>query len=91
MTLHHAIGLSAGYLLARVLGAETGTRRALALEVGMQNSGLGAALAVQFFTAAAALPAAVFSVLHNLGALVLIGLWRRLPRPPQPHRQQPGR
>lgn len=91
VTLHHAIGLAAGYLLARALGAETGTRRALALEVGMQNSGLGAALAVQFFTAAAALPAAVFSVLHNLGALVLIGLWRRLPRPPQPHRQQPGR
>ena len=79
VALHHAIGLAAGYVLARAFGADEGVRRALALEVGMQNSGLGAALAVQFFTAAAALPAAVFSVLHNLGALALIGLWRRRP------------
>jgi BASS family bile acid:Na+ symporter len=43
----------------------------MAFEVGMQNSGLAASLATAHFSPAAALPAAVFSVWHNVsGALV---------------------
>jgi BASS family bile acid:Na+ symporter len=45
--------------------------------VGMQNSGLGAALATQYFSAAAALPAAVFSVWHNLSGSALAARWSR--------------
>jgi len=45
-------------------------------EVGMQNSGLSVALAVQFFSAAAAIPGALFSIWHNLTGSVLAGYWR---------------
>jgi BASS family bile acid:Na+ symporter len=43
----------------------------------MQNSGLGVALATQFFSAAAALPGALFSVWHNLSGAALAALWAR--------------
>jgi len=49
--------------------------------VGMQNSGLAVALAVKYFSAAAALPGAVFSVWHNLSGSALAAWWSR--RPPQ--------
>ncbi len=42
----------------------------------MQNSGLSVALAVKFFSAAAALPGAIFSIWHNLSGSVLAGWWR---------------
>ena len=51
--------------------------RTLAIEVGMQNSGLGVALAVKHFSASAALPAALFSVWHNLSGSLLAWYWRR--------------
>ena len=55
--------------------------RTLAIEVGMQSSGLGAALATQCFGAAAALPAAVFSVWHDLSGSALAARWSRRPAP----------
>jgi BASS family bile acid:Na+ symporter len=47
----------------------------------MQNSGLGVALATQFFSAAAALPGAVFSVWHNMSGAALAAFWARWPGP----------
>jgi BASS family bile acid:Na+ symporter len=43
----------------------------MAFEVGMQNSGLAASLATAHFSPAAALPAAVFSVWHNVSGAVV--------------------
>ena len=40
--------------------------KAVAIEVGMQNSGLVASLAMLHFGAAAAIPGAIFSVWHNI-------------------------
>ncbi|MGD8309058.1 MAG: bile acid:sodium symporter family protein, partial [Chromatiales bacterium] len=74
---HNALGLLGGYWVGRALGFERRVCRTLAIEVGMQNSGLGAALATQYFTAAAALPAAVFSVWHNLSGSALATWWSR--------------
>jgi BASS family bile acid:Na+ symporter len=51
--------------------------RTLAIEVGMQNSGLAVALAVKYFSATAALPGALFSIWHNLSGALLAGLWSR--------------
>ncbi|MDD3519211.1 MAG: bile acid:sodium symporter family protein [Chromatiales bacterium] len=75
--LHNAIGLAAGYWLPRLLGRDERSCRTLAIEVGMQNSGLGVVLAVKHFTAAAALPGALFSIWHNLSGSLLAGWWRR--------------
>jgi len=49
----------------------------IAIEVGMQNSGLGVALALQFFSATAALPGALFSVWHNISGSILASHWGR--------------
>ncbi|MDO3386833.1 bile acid:sodium symporter family protein [Gilvimarinus sp. SDUM040013] len=77
VVLHNALGLTAGYGLARALKFDQATSRTIAIEVGMQNSGLAVALAQQFFTAAAALPGALFSVWHNVSGSLLASWWRR--------------
>ncbi|MDJ0862609.1 MAG: bile acid:sodium symporter family protein [Gammaproteobacteria bacterium] len=75
--LHNLLGLGAGYWLPRWLGQDQTTCRTLAIEVGMQNSGLGVALAMKYFSAAAALPGAVFSIWHNLSGAALAAYWGR--------------
>jgi len=74
--LHNLLGLAAGYFITRRLGYDIQTARTVAIEVGMQNSGLGTALAVKYFGAAAALPGALFSVWHNLSGALLAQYWR---------------
>lgn len=78
---HNGLGLVLGKIAARLLGASEAEARTIAFEVGMQNSGLASALSVQFFPILTALPAALFSVWHNLSALALVGWWRFKPSP----------
>lgn len=73
---HNALGLLAGYMLPRLLDYDRRTCRTLAIEVGMQNSGLAVALAIKYFTPLAALPGAVFSIWHNLSGSLLAARWR---------------
>ncbi|WP_394892540.1 bile acid:sodium symporter family protein [Mesorhizobium sp. AaZ16] len=71
VVLHNGFGLLLGYFAARFAGLSLAKRKAISIEVGMQNSGLGAALANAHFSPLAAVPSAVFSVWHNVsGALV---------------------
>lgn len=78
VVLHNGFGLSLGYLAGKLGGLDAKARRALAFEVGMQNSGLAATLATAHFSPLAALPSAVFSVWHNIsGALVAAWLARK--------------
>ena len=73
VVLHNLGGLGTGYLLGRLLGMTEAKRRAISIEVGMQNSGLATSLAALHFAAypMATIPGAVFSVWHNIsGALV---------------------
>jgi BASS family bile acid:Na+ symporter len=79
VVLHNSLGLAGGYLVPRLLGLPERTCRTLAIEVGMQNSGLGVALAVKYFAPAAALPGAVFSIWHNLSGSLLAAWWSRRP------------
>ena len=70
--LHNVCGLGLGYLIGRLLGLSEPKRRAISIEVGMQNSGLASSLATLHFAAypLATIPGAVFSVWHNIsGAL----------------------
>lgn len=64
--LHNLSGMAAGYGCARILRLDKKTAVTIAIEVGMQNSGLAAALSKQFFGIASALPGAIFSIWHNL-------------------------
>ncbi|MGB2248910.1 MAG: bile acid:sodium symporter family protein [Alcanivorax sediminis] len=75
--LHNGLGLLSGYSIARLLRHDTVTARTLAIEVGMQNSGLGVALAIKHFTPLAALPGALFSVWHNLSGSLLATVWHK--------------
>ncbi len=80
VVLHNALGLLLGYWLPKTLGLPERLCRTLAIEVGMQNSGLGVALAVKYFSVAAALPGAIFSIWHNMSGSMLAGFWSRTDR-----------
>ncbi|MCB1670188.1 MAG: bile acid:sodium symporter family protein [Pseudomonadales bacterium] len=73
--LHNSLGLTAGFYLSRLLGLNLQQSRTIAIEVGMQNSGLGVALALEYFSATAALPAALFSIWHNISGSLLATRW----------------
>ncbi len=72
-------GLGAGYFGARRAGLDVTRSRTVAIEVGMQNSGLAVALAVAHFSPEAALAGALFSLWHNLSGPMLAAFWRRRP------------
>lgn len=75
--LHNGLGYLLGYGVARALKQPVRTARTVSIEVGMQNSGLAAGLAAQYFSPAAALPGAVFSIWHNLSGALLAAIYRR--------------
>lgn len=75
--LHNALGIAGGFTLSRLFGFDLKQSQTIAIEVGMQNSGLAAALSLQFFSATAALPAALFSIWHNISGALLAGHWGR--------------
>ncbi len=77
VVLHNVLGYALGYGVARVCKLDVPGRRAVSIEVGMQNSGLAAALATTHFNPTAALPAAVFSVWHNVSGSLLASYWSR--------------
>lgn len=78
VVLHNGLGLALGYLAGKLFGMPLAQRKTLAIEVGMQNSGLGAALASAHFSPLAAVPSALFSVWHNLSGSLLAALFRRM-------------
>ncbi|MGP9649767.1 bile acid:sodium symporter family protein [Glutamicibacter sp. AOP38-B1-38] len=75
--LHNAGGIALGYGTAKLFKQPIASRRTMAVEIGMQNSGLASGLAKDFFTPEAALPGAVFSVWHNLSGALIAAYWRR--------------
>ena len=84
VALHNILGLAAGYLVGAMLHLSAAKRRAISIEVGMQNSGLASSLAALHFAAypLATIPGALFSVWHNISGAVVARLYARraLPR-----------
>lgn len=74
--LHNAIGYALGYLTGRMTGQPEESTRTMAVEVGMQNSGMAATLAASYLSPLAALPGAVFSVWHNISGAILALIFR---------------
>jgi len=77
--LHNVCGLAIGYLIGRLLKLAPAKRRAVSIEVGMQNSGLASSLASLHFAAypMATIPGALFSVWHNISGAVVARLYAR--------------
>ena len=77
--LHNLCGLGLGYLIGLLLRLEEPKKRAISIEVGMQNSGLASALATLHFAAypMATIPGAIFSVWHNISGAVVAWLYTK--------------
>lgn len=77
--LLHVGGFSFGYLVARIFGHQNKDCQTLSIEVGMQNSGLGAALASKHFPTMPIVPApcAMSAILHCLIGSLLASIWAR--------------
>ena len=76
VTIMHGLAFSFGYFAAWFFGYEEAIRRTVAIEVGMQNSGLGSALATRHFSPSAATPCAISAVMHCIIGSALAGYWR---------------
>ena len=78
VTLLHIGGFALGYLLSKAIGFEESVRRTASIEVGMQNSGLGTALAAKHLPALpmAPVPCALSAVTHCILGSLVAGLWR---------------
>ena len=64
--IHNLLGYALGYFTGKATRQSESTSRTIAVEVGMQNSGLAATLANAYMTPLAALPGVIFSVWHTL-------------------------
>ena len=78
VTLHNLCGMGIGLGAAKILHIEYDKATAIAIEVGMQNSGLAISLATANFVAnpLATLPGAIFSVWHNISGSLFAGIRR---------------
>jgi len=72
---HNALGLALGYGASRGVGMDHRKSKAIAFEIGMENSGLAVALALAHLDPVAAIPGAIFSVWHNFTGSLLAGWW----------------
>jgi bile acid:Na+ symporter, BASS family len=79
--LLNALGLSLGYAAAAAAGLREPDRRAVSIEVGIQNSGLGLILVFNFFggLGGMAVTAAWWGIWHLLVGVGLASAWRRHP------------
>jgi BASS family bile acid:Na+ symporter len=77
VVLHNALGYATGYALGKIFKMDPAKKRAVSIEVGMQNSGLGASLAAVHFSPLAAVPSAIFSVWHNISGPLIATLFRK--------------
>ena len=78
VVLHNCLGYLVGFIAAKALRLNNYDSKAIAIEVGMQNSGLGAALATAHFNPIAAVPSAVFSFWHNVSGPILANYFSTL-------------
>lgn len=78
VVLHNTLGYLIGYLFGKMFGMNLAKKKAVAIEVGMQNSGLGATLAIAHFSPLAAVPSAIFSVWHNISGPILATIFSRM-------------
>ena len=77
--MHNFLALTGGYWLAKWSGLPQADRRAISIETGIQNSGLGLILIFNFFDGLGgmAMIAAWWGIWHLISAFSLASWWRR--------------
>ena len=81
--IHNLVGYGSGYWAARLLRLSERDCRTVSLEVGMQNGGMGAALAIDVLkSSSAALGPVIFGTWMNLTGSSLASWWKG--HPPRP-------
>ena len=77
--LHNFTGIAGGLIVAKIFKLEYKKATAIAIEVGMQNSGLAVSLATINFAMnpLATLPGAIFSVWHNISGSIFAGIRKK--------------
>ena len=77
--LHNLLGYLLGYLIGVLFKMDLPRKKAVAIEIGMQNSGLATTLAGSAFPnlTMATVPGAIFSVWHNISGAILAGWFNR--------------
>lgn len=77
--LHNALALGGGFAVASVMGLSDADRRAVMIETGIQNSGLGLILIFGFFNGLGgmAVVAAFWGIWHVITGIALAGLMAR--------------
>ncbi len=78
--MHNLLGYLCGYLIGVFFKMDLPRKKAVAIEIGMQNSGLATTLAGSAFPnlAMATVPGAIFSVWHNISGAILAGILNKL-------------
>jgi BASS family bile acid:Na+ symporter len=86
---HNAIALSLGYFGAKLMGLPEYDRRAISLEVGIQNGALALVIIFTFFPDASGmlLIAAFWGVWHLVSGLTLASIWSKTEPNKQENRQ----
>jgi CDP-diglyceride synthetase len=79
--LHNLLGYLCGYLIGILFKMNMPRKKAVSIEIGMQNSGLATSLASSSFPnmPMATVPGAIFSVWHNISGAILAAIYRRIP------------
>ena len=77
--LHNLLGYLCGFLIGVIFRMDMPRKKAISIEIGMQNSGLATTLAASAFPqlAMATVPGAIFSVWHNISGAILAAIFRR--------------
>ncbi|MFC6276072.1 bile acid:sodium symporter family protein [Psittacicella hinzii] len=73
--LHNAVGYFLGYLGAKICRLSFHDSKAIAIEVGMQNSALGVTLANTYLGPAAAIPSVFAAIWHNVSGPILASVF----------------
>lgn len=86
VVLHNGIALACGYTIATLARVPDADRRAITIESGIQNSGLGLILIFAFFNGLGGMTvaAAFWGILHAVSGLIFANWVRRRPLAPAP-------
>ena len=74
---HNLLGIFLGFYLCKKMNYTKKIAKTLAIEVGMQNSGLATAIAIKYFGPYSALAGAFFSIWHNISGPILASFWKK--------------